>query len=822
MKIYQQLCLIAKIFLLALCTTTINAETPAPVEFDDWIVSNSCSQTINQLCHGYYKQYPFSNIESDGKQPITVTSDEAKFIAKTSSSFQGNVVASQGDNVLFADKATATHDTNSGDVETITATGHVKIMHPGVRVDGTQAVSYIKEDNKKIDNAVYRIYDRHALGQADQLIVLGRDRMYLTQSTYTTCAPGSNAWYLKASETKFNKETGRGEAWHARMYVKDTPVFYWPYVNFPIDKRRQTGFLQPSFASSSLNGKTVIFPFYWNMAPNYDSTITTSYMSQRSFKFNNVFRYLTHTSSGTANFDFLPEDRAYASLRDGWLANPSFVNSTNTQTILRKNDLRSSDFRYRYALKNTSRFYKQFLFTVDYTDASDGDYLYDFRNESSNYVTNTYSTEYARQMAALQYSSQIGRISYQLERFKTFYAVQADGGTEQLSKLPAIDFNSIIFNLPNNFNFLINATYYQFRPRLIKDNNVQLSYGHRSQARPAIFYSKIEPGWFIKPRAQLNLLYYSDLNIIPQQVANGVRPFSASRTIPMFDVDSGLIFERNMQFRQRSYIQTLEPRLYYLYVPSKNQNYLPQFDTGTMTFDYNLAFRDNIYTGLDRVAPANQFGLGLASKFFRNDNGEEIGMVGVSEIVYLRDENFIINGTDSVKISNQHLSPLAFIAQARIAPAYTLTGYLTRGRSATENASLQLQYRPDPSKVVNFGYAYVRDPSLNNLNGTQNSTLNQVSASAAWQMLAPWRVLGKYSYDLRNSRNLETLAGFEYHTCCTAVRFLWSRTWMTDLYDPRKYNTGFRLQFIFRGFAGVGNADDNYIKTAIPGYTPSS
>lgn len=806
-----------QIFLLLLCITTCAIGSTHPEGFDDWIVSYSCSQNANILCQGYYKPLPLPDVSSQTQPlPIKVTADSASFVAKGTSVFNGNVVASQGDKVIYADKATVVHNSITGELETITASGNVKIMQPGIRVDGSKAVAYVAMDRQTINNAVYRLYERHARGEAKEVIVQGRCHMHLSQSTYTTCAPNSNAWYLKASNTNFDKTTGRGEAWHAKMYVKELPIFYWPYVNFPIDKRRQSGFLTPEFEDSSLDGKTVTLPYYLNLAPNYDATITSNYMSLRGFKFDNVFRYLTRTSNGALNFDFLPEDRAYRSLRQDYYSNSQFMQSTDTATVLRRNDLGNSNFRYRFAVKNTSYFTPNWLFTLNYTDASDGNYLYDFRPNSATYVTDRESTIYAVQRAGLQYFSPIGSAKAEVERYKTFHVINGPSGTEQLTKLPAIYLNSITYNAPQGFAASINANYINFRPHVIPDNDTSLSYGQRFYARPAISYPIINPGWFVIPRAQINFVQYDKLTISPSDIADGISPRSASVTTPMFDIKTGLIFERDVNLRQREFLQTLEPTLYYLYVPARNQNSLPNLDSGLLTFDYNQVFRDNRYTGFDFVNDVNQLGLGIATKFFDPQSGAELGMIGIGRIKYFKNQILLID--EELDNIGSSWSPYAMVAKLHLWADYDLEANVVASPTTTETASLQLQYHPTPVRVLNFSYQYVKDSEPDDLTGVLNSNLSQVSISTAWQVNAPWRVLGKVNYDLRFHRYLETIAGFEYHTCCTALRLLWGRTWMPELFNEHGHNNVFRLQFIFKGFAGIGNADDRYIASVIPGY----
>jgi LPS-assembly protein len=809
-----------KLLFLIICIIPAIVSATVVAEFDDWVESHTCSQASNILCAGYYKPLPLPPAGTQGSaQPIKVTADSANFVAKGTSVFTGNVIAAQGDKVIYADRAEVVHNATTGELETITAFGHVKIMQPGMRVDGSKAIAYVGEHRESLDNPVYRIYDRHARGVATSVVITDDNKMVLKNSTYTTCAPGSNAWYLKASSIDLDKESGRGEAWNARMYAKDVPIFYFPYVNFPIDKRRQTGFLQPAIEDSTLNGWTFTAPYYLNLAPNYDATISTNYMTLRSFKFDTVFRYLTRHSSGAFNFDFLPHDRAYQALRNEAYSDTSFMTSTDPNDVVRRNDLKPHDFRYRFAWKDNTYFTPNWLLTTDYTTASDGNYLFDFKPSSSNYITDQNSNIYALQRAALQNYSKFGVLRAQIEHYEVFQVLDGPGGTEQLSKLPVVDFNSIDIPVALGVNTFGIASYANFRPNVIEGSGTTLTYGQRYHIRPGVSYPITHPGWFVLPRFQLNYVQYTDLNVSPTDLANGVNPNNPNLAIPMYDLKTGMIFERNTKFRNTAFQQTLEPLLYYLYVPSKNQNALPNLDSGLLTFDYNQVFRDNRYTGGDYVSDANQLGMGIATRFY-DSSGEEFGMAAIGKIKYFRNNLLIID--EELDNTNTSWSPYALVAKLRIAPDYNFEANLATTNKTTETASFQIQYNPSPVRVINFSYQYVADSEPDDLTGLLNSNLSQVSVSSAWQIAAPWRVLGKVNYDLRFHRFLETIAGVEYHTCCTALRVIWSRIWLPEISTNHGHDNVLKIQFIFKGVAGVGTASDNYISSVIPGYRASS
>jgi len=243
-------------------------ETPA---FDDWVVDKQASG----LCHGYYRQPHFGHPTSDkSKQTTTITSDSGEFALDGPSLFQGNVLLNQGQRSIRADVAKVTRDAQSHQIDRIEAQGHVRILEPNLRLEGETAEVRLQDNVRILRPAAFRLYRKHARGTADVITAKGDDYLELEEATYTTCAPTQNVWELAAKKVTLNKATGRGVARDAWLKVKDVRVFYFPYVDFPIDDRRKTGFLYPSYGSSNDSGFEFSAPFYWNMAPNYDWTIT--------------------------------------------------------------------------------------------------------------------------------------------------------------------------------------------------------------------------------------------------------------------------------------------------------------------------------------------------------------------------------------------------------------------------------------------------------------------------------------------------------------------------------------------------------------------
>ena len=769
-------------------------------EFDDWVVNSNCTKRSDKLCYGYYLEpkYPFPLNDNAEEQPVIINSDELELVNKGSSKFQGHVVANQGNKQLTANKAYVVRDEKTGQLKLLQAEGNVKITEPDLRVNGTKAYYFYQEKKRIIYYSKYRIYSAHAYGISDSITTYNNTRMELPNASYTTCAPNSNVWKIKAKKAKFNKETGRGEAWHSILYIKNAPIFYWPYVNFPIDDRRKTGFLMPELKRSSKHGATLITPFYWNLAPNYDATITPYFMSERFLKIDSQFRYLTDKSTGEINFNFLPKDKKYKG---------------------------ENKFRYSTYIKDKTKFNKNFNLEIDYTKIGDDDYLYDFHENAklvdhhlqrdlSNPYQNSVTT--VLQKAQLQYRFQLGTINTLVEQHQNLYPKDGPSAPEVHKKLPEINFQSNTFDLPYNFKWGAFGSYTSFKIREMPEVETKTT-GTRYHAKPFISYPIANPGWFFKPKMQVHIINYKKLNLSKTDL-NKNKPNQADCIIPTYNMDAGLIFEKSLKINKKPFIQTLEPRIYYLKVPYKNQEHLPIFDSALIEFDYYQAFRDNRYSGIDRVGEANQLGMGIESKFFTSATNTEKAKIGISRIIYFKDRTNHLNYR--AKKEAKRWSPIAATGTYHINDNWNITGNLVKENlKKTKRGSINVQYICDPLHVINAGYQFIRSESFNKQVNKHLHT-KKLEFSSAWEIIPQMRLLGRINYDINLKRTANMLLGAEFHGCCTIIRIVHMRNILIERnLSEKKYDHTIALQFVLKGFASSSNLDRSELRL-IPGYEP--
>ncbi|MFV3016709.1 LPS-assembly protein LptD, partial [Pseudomonas sp. KHB2.9] len=456
----------------------------------------------------------------------------------------------------------------------------------------------------------------------------------LKDGTYTTCEPDSNAWQLKGNNITLNPATGFGTATNATLRIKNIPILYTPYIYFPIDNRRQSGFLPPSFSTGSETGFTLVTPYYFNLAPNYDATLYPQYMTKRGLLMEGEFRYLTKSSEGQFGGAYLNDDS----------------NERSKQTDYEKT-------RYMLNWQHKGGLDSRLTTQVDYTKISDPFYFQDLKS----YEEGVESRDFLNQQGSLTYRGD----SYQARLNVQAYQLATISQITPYDRLPQITFNGALPYHPGGLNFSYETEAVRF-DRDLRSGNVTnedggpfnadgtvgerrldtyvtgltRANGTRLNAAPAVDYPMNWTYGFITPKLKYVYTKY-DLDLDgtgKTQMAAAGQTFKSSqdRAVPIASVDSGLYFDRNTNWFGKDYRQTLEPRAFYLYVPNKDQSDIPVFDTSEYSFSYASLFRDNRFSGTDRIGDENKLSLGLTSRWIE-ENGFERQRVSVGQALYFKD-----------------------------------------------------------------------------------------------------------------------------------------------------------------------------------------
>jgi LPS-assembly protein len=725
----------------------------------------------------------------------------------------GRVTVTQDQRSVSADSVT--YDYNS---DKLTVKGKVDFLDPRLRVRSDSG-SYETAGGANFDQAFFQLMDRNGRGFAKDIDVHPDGKVALDHAQYTGCPVGHEDWSLSASQISLDTKLQEGVAHHVTMRFKDVPIFYTPYISFPLGDERKSGVLFPSFGHSGSNGFDVEVPYYFNLAPNYDLTVTPGLLTARGVQLAEDFRYLTSSSHGQLDATFLPNDKQQHDDR-------SYVRYTDVTDI-------------RHGLR----------FDADIASVSDSNYFQSFA-----VGTEQTSVTYLERRADVLYYDDAWRIRAQLQNFQTIDTTVVDS-ERPYSRVPRIQASALYPIANSNFEFAFDSEAVNFL-RGVGPTGVRLNLS------PEIRWSSRGPGYFFEPAVGYDFTQY-DL----QDAGLGL-PGTPTRSLPYARLDTGLVFEREAG-AQGQRTQTLEPRLVYSYVPYRNQNELPVFDSGLPDLNLTELFRTNRYVGSDRIGDANQVALAVTTRLFDTVSGTQYLSATIGQIRYfsiprvglptdpatsgtaLLGQNIpIVNPLelpgDALLIAHgqpfipyypgepvygltryglaqpQQLAsqtPGSFPASDIVAEV-VLTGYKHLGvnldyqwnpyTSQTEKSEISVQYRPDSSRVINIGYRF------------QEGILKQWDGSFAWPIAEHWNTVGRWVYSLQDRQTIEQVAGFEYKSCCYKVqlvqrRYLSIRPGTTT--TGGTLDTSIALQLELTGLSSVGKREDSFLEQSIRGYS---
>ena len=754
----------------------------------------------------------------------------------------GDVVLRQSGMQVEADEASLHQTENRGEL-----VGNVRLRDKGMLVVGDRADLQLDNGEAKIDNAEYVMHQAHVRGSA---LYAKREEtaiVRLKDGTYTRCEPGDNAWHLKGNNVTLNPATGFGTATNVTLRVKDIPVFYTPYIYFPIDDRRQSGFLPPSFSTSSDTGFALQTPYYFNLAPNYDATLYPTYMTKRGLLMEGEFRYLTKSSEGQVG--------------GAWL---------NDKEDERKLQSEYEDQRWMYSWQHKQGLDSRLLAEVDYTDISDPYYFQDLRSDLG--VDNG---SYVNQRGTLTYRGD----SYTAKLNLHAYELATITDITPYDRLPQLTLDGKLPFQPGGLNFAYSTEFVKFdrslRSGYFTDKNgntgteeqrwyddrikgLARANGDRLHLEPSVSLPMSSTWGYVTPQLKyLQTNYDLTLDSQGKRDLAGAMPndffygqkykSSQSRGLGLFSVDSGLYFDRNTQLFGKDYRQTLEPRAFYLYVPEEDQADIPVFDTSESSFSYGSLWRENRFTGKDRIGDENKLSLGVTSRWIE-PNGFERQRFSIGQAFYFEDRKVQMPGIDyrTREDATASVSPYALEHQYRFNRDWRLNSTLNwdPDQRTTRSGSAMFHYQPEdnPNKVVNLGYRYRNDTVRYDQASGQwrfggdygnpgdanyikdYYKISQHDFSVIWPLVPQWSVISRWQYDYNRNRTLEAFGGFEYDSCCWKLRLI-NRYWVD--YDevslnPSRNDQGDRgifLQIVLKGLGGVvGNKVETFLDQGIQGY----
>jgi LPS-assembly protein len=689
---------------------------------------------------------------SGDESTVNFYADTAESVDQQIFTLRGNAVVLYGAQRLDADSIT--YNTNDGAVD---AQGNLHYSRPGLLVNGDHGRLFPDEKRGTLYEADYALPERHGRGQADVIHLLDAHHEQLDKASYTTCPPGNTDWLLSARQVDLDTEDGMGVAHHARMNLKGVPVLYTPYISFPIDDRRRSGFLIPKIGTSQETGLDVSIPYYWNIAPNYDATLMPRIMSDRGVMMNMEFRYLHRKDRGIFRAEYLPSDNKY-----------------------------NNKSRSLVSFEDTGRPMPHLATRIKASDVSDKDYFTDLGNT----LVQT-SQSFLRREAQATYYGNRWLLDTRVLNFQTVDPTVAVVNRPYM-ELPRVRFSAAPAQRLLGLQFNVDSEITQFE----KDKSVT---GTRVDMLPQLSLPFERASYYIKPSAGLRHTFYQ-LN----DQASG-DPKSPQRTTAVADIDAGMFFDRNFQWGESAYMQTLEPRLYYLYVPYKKQEDIPVFDTGNYDFNFWQLFQENRFSGPDRMGDANQLAVALTTRVLDPESGVQRLRASLGQLFYFRDRKVTLPDQPVVSDNTSDLIGEFGMAISREWNAATEIQW-DPNASRTDRGDVLLQYRADKRQLVNLSYRYRR------------ATLKQTDVSFLWPLGNVWHLVGRWNYSLEDSTTLETLAGFGYESCCWAIQLV-GRSYVNNVNGDR--TNGVYAQVELKGLTGIGSQVDNLLERDILGYESS-
>ncbi|MEO5629184.1 MAG: LPS assembly protein LptD [Thermomonas sp.] len=663
--------------------------------------------------------------------------------------FNGNVTLRRGDQFMGAERLN--YDKSK---EQYTAEGSIRYQGSGLRLTADRAEGDQAKETHTLHDLDYQLLSQRGNGGADSVMLQGNTGL-LRGATYSTCPPEQRNWEVRARTIDVNTDTGMAVARGATLVVGKVPVIYLPWFMFPTDERRRTGLLFPSISNSSRNGFDIRQPIYLNLAPNYDATINPRLMSSRGVLLGAQFRYLVEGGAGIVEGTWMPND-----------------------------DLRDRDrslFRYS-AYQDLSTHWQA---RANLNWISDTRYFEDFSNSIDGLSQYTSLSEIGVYGRGKGWDAGVTADHWQLADFTLTESILP------YNRMPR-GFVHWQRKLGSGFVAGVDAEAVRFQ-------HPSFDAGSRLDLKPWISLPLEGDSWFLRPTAAFRHTSYAlDDGLATSLDGNS----SPSRNQPIFSLDAGSYFDRDTTVKGKNYLQTIEPRLFYLRVPYTDQGDMPLFDTRPLTFSWGQLFRDNRYSGADRQADANQLTLAVSTRMIRQSDGRERFSASLGQIRYFDESRVRIPGEPITEKGRS-----AWVADANYAPtdrwtfgaSYQWDPKFTR----TDLASVRARYLLPGDGVFNLGYRYRR------------SLLEQVDLSFLYPINPTWSIVGRYYYSLYDNKALETMAGFQWDSCCVAVRLVGRRYVHNRAGD---LSNAIMFEIELKGLGSAGQDTQRALRRSILGY----
>jgi len=682
---------------------------------------------------------------------IDLQADNAQASDSNVFTLEGNAVVLYRQQQLKASRITYRQDENE-----ITAEGGIEYTGPGLQISGDSATLYPDQEKGSLKQITYSLTDVHGRGYAETINLEDPDNQHLEQASFTTCPPGNRDWILSAKQVDIDQADGTGTARHAKVTFKGVPILYTPYITFPIDDRRKSGLLIPKYGRSDETGADISLPYYWNIAPNRDATIIPRYMSDRGTMLGGEFRYLNATNTGKISAEYLPSD-----------------NKSNNED------------RSLVGIEHTGNPWPRMETSLIASNVSDDRYFEDLGTT----LVETSQTNLER-TATAAYHGNWWDMGIKVQDFQTIDPAVTS------SERPYKQLPTIVFDAAPERRLLGLKVSAQAEANYFSHGDGDLVQGSRIDLAPRISLPIHRAAWYVDPAVSVRSTLYRLHNLAPGEEDN------PSRTTPVVSLDAGTFFERISHWGQSDFVQTLEPRLFYLYVPDKNQDDIPIFDTGDYDFNFWTLFRENRFSGPDRMGDANQLALALTSRFLNPGTGTQLFSASLGSLLYFSDRNVTLPGEPAKTDDSSSIIGEITLDLARNWHAKTEIQWNPHD-SQTDRNDYHLHYRAGPRKLVNLTYRY------------RDDIQEQADISFLWPLGRSWHMVGRWYYSLDDRETIEALGGLGYESCCWGAQVV-GRSYINNDSDSRNNAIFFQLEM--KGLGKLGTKVDDALERGILGY----
>ena len=687
-----------------------------------------------------------------------MSADDADLVEGGISTLRGNAEITRNSQQVTSDIIKYDQPNDSAKLD-----GSVNYWDEELFLKSKKANLKLENGSGVFDDADYILLDdSRGVGTAEKLFVDVGTLTKMEKANYTTCNPEEKFWHLTADKITLDHENNAGTARNVLVKIKNIPIFYSPYMSFPLSEERKSGFLMPGYGTNNRLGHELRTPYYWNISPNMDATITPRFISDTGVMAIGEYRYLFPRSAGVIDFEYLPSDSN-----------------------------REDNHRNLFSITHHQSFTDNGNLFFTYNRVSDKFYFEDFGSQ----LTRT-STRMLERRMDVSYNGNNWNLMTRIQDYQTVDRSIA-ATSRPYKRLPQILFN---YNSPQkyeqlNYGLTTGFVYFERGDDISFSDNVN---GARISLRPYIKYPMRTTATYVEPKFSLDYTQY-DLN------GSAAFSDSPSRVLPIFSLDSGIFLEKETKLFGNNFTQTLEPRLFYLYIPNEDQSDLPIFDTGSFDFSFDSLFREDRFSSTDRLGDANQVTLAVTSHLINRQSGRNLGHIRLGQIFYFRDRKVTLPGGT---IRDEASSPIVAEISTKVINNWTIGGdiqYDPNIGNGTEKITAHATYNPMPGKVLNLAYRVRRD----------TTDIEQSDISFRWPFDQNWSAVGRWNYAVPEGRSLELFGGIEYDSCCWSLRAV-GRRFLTNINGA--FDTGIFLQLELKGLAGVGKKTVNFLKEQIPGY----